>query len=275
MLGAEMSSVLPLKVDIDFNADLEGFEVTSEQIAAAAKYIVAVAYFLSNAPREAVQLLQSLQQTAPSVEQRQLPQSRQLSELVERRLCDFQLHHASVLHFEWRHSHQRHLIEEVERILQSLPLQSKQRGDVRNLQAMCAFILRGDTTTAQDTFVLLSRAEPGNPIWVYSLAFLCAYDGDLEKAHRLYKKAFELDDSAALSIEIEEFVAWCAEAHSERPQLFYCLGYINGRQKKDAQRALSDFKRFIELADPNLYRRRIDLARRFIVRLEQGEWISS
>jgi hypothetical protein len=131
MLGAEMSSVLPLKLDIDCNADLEGFEITSEQIANGAKYIVAVAYFLSNTPREAVLLLQSLQSAARDIARSPLPISKQLARLVERRLCDFQLHHASALHFEWRHSHAKELIEEAERIVTDLPKDSQERSDVQ------------------------------------------------------------------------------------------------------------------------------------------------
>lgn len=275
MLSEEMTSVLPLKLDIDCNVDLEGFEMTSEQIANGAKYIVAIAYFLSNAPREAVQLLQSLQQAAPTIARNPLPLSKQLSGLVERRLCDFQLHRASLLHFEWRHSHRRQLLEEAEQIVLSLPQQLRQRHEVRNILAICGFVLRDDFQLAQATFNELSRAEPKNPMWMYSLAFLAAFNGDLEAAHRLYKKAFEHDTSDALSIEIEEFVAWCAERHPDRPQLFYCLGYINGRQKKDADRAISDLGRFLELADKDQYARRIDLARRYIERLRRGEWINS
>ena len=275
MLAAEMTSVLPLKLDIDCNADLEGFEMTSEQIANGAKYIVAIAYFLSNATREAIQLLQSLQQAASVIARNPLPLSHQLSGLVERRLCDFQLHRASVLHFEWRHSHQTELIAEAEQIVLTLPERSRQRLDVRNFLAICGFVTREDVQLAQTTFNDLSRAQPKNPSWMYSLAFLAAFNGDLEAAHRLYKKAFQHDDSSALSIEIEEFVAWAAENHPDRPQLFYCLGYINGRHKRDAQRAISDFERFVELADPSRYARRIELARKYVQRLQRGEWINS
>ena len=275
MLAAEMTSVLPLKLEIDCNADLEGFEMTSEQIANGAKYIVAIAYFLSNATREAIQLLQSLQEAASVIARNPQPRSQQLSGLVEQRLCDFQLHRASTLHFEWRHSHQRELIEEAEQIVLSLPERSRQRLDVRNFLAICGFVLRADIQLAQTTFNDLARAQPKNPSWMYSLAFLAAFNGDLEAAHRLYKKAFQHDDSGALSIEIEEFVAWSAEDHSEHHQLSYCLGYINGRHKRDAQRAISDFERFIQLADPGRYARRIELARKYIERLQRGEWINS
>jgi len=275
LFGADMTSVLPLKVDIDCNLDLEGFEVTSEQIANAAKYIVAVAYFLSDARREAVQILQSLQKSASQIAKNPLPSGKSLASLIERRLCDFQLHHASALHFEWRHSHNKELMEEAELVLNSLPASSKDRSDVRNMQAMCAFILREDVQFAKAVFSDLKRLEPKSPFWSYSLAFLEAFEGDLEKAHRLYKSAFNEDNSAALTIEIEEFVAWCAEEHPDRPQLFYCLGYINGRQKKDAMRAISDLERFIELADPVRYEKRIALARKYVERLSRGEWINS
>jgi hypothetical protein len=89
----------------------------------------------------------------------------------------------------------------------------------------------------------------------------------------LYRAAFNRDTTGHLAVEVEEFIAWCAEEEPEKVQLFFAMGYINGRQKEDAERAMEDFQVFIAKADPSVFQDQIEIAHRFVKILKAGHWI--
>lgn len=274
LLREEMSLILPTNLRIDCDHDLEGFEITSNQLAHAAQYIVAIAYLISGATHEAGSLLRALYESRGALEKAvKLPNAKKLLRLVPQRLYEVILREASELHFKWRSSHDAKLIDKIEALLSDLPIEYKASVQARNLRAMCGFILRRDTKFAKAELVECRKADSDNPVYSYSLAFLAAYNGNLDEAYGLYRAAFNRDSTAHLAVEVEEFIAWCAEEEPEKVQLYFAMGYINGRQKKDAERAIQDFQIFIASADPSGFQHQIQIAHRFVKVLKAGHWI--
>ncbi len=86
--------------------------------------------------------------------------------------------------------------------------------------------------------------------WQFSAAFLEAYEGNLEQAHKIYRRAFKGIVQDDIPIEVEIFINDVLEGEPDKVQLWYCLGMINYFCKGDLQSARRDFARFIELAAP-------------------------
>lgn len=83
----------------------------------------------------------------------------------------------------------------------------------------------------------------------YNLAFLYAYIGKLEEAHKEYKHAFSgtvFDPKFLLSIE--EFIENLLKKNPEKFQFYYCLGMINFFGKEDMKLAKENFEKFIKTA---------------------------
>ncbi len=117
-------------------------------------------------------------------------------------------------------------------------------------QAIYDFVLRRDLPAAWE-FVKQCRKIP-DTTWRYSAAFLYAYEGDLNKAYREYKKAFyNSPENPTVPIQSEDFIHLVLEEEPEKGQLYYCLGLINLWAKKDFVAAKNDFQQFLnsEAAD--------------------------
>jgi hypothetical protein len=81
---------------------------------------------------------------------------------------------------------------------------------------------------------------------MYSDAFLHAYDGDLQAAYRIYKKAFDFpSNDQTLLVQVEEFIQIVIDEEPERIDLYFCLGLLNYRGKFDLGAAQTDFRRFL------------------------------
>lgn len=133
--------------------------------------------------------------------------------------------------------------------------------------AMAAFMLRRDIAAAKAE-INACRAQD-NATWMYSDAFLEAYEGNLEKAYHAYRRAFyaPLEDPT-LPTQCEEFIQLVLDEEPDRVWLHYCLGLINYRAKEDFEAARADFQRFIDTADPVRFARDIEYARKWLAKID-------
>ena len=83
----------------------------------------------------------------------------------------------------------------------------------------------------------------------YNLAFLLAYQGRLEDAHKAYKHGFSGTVRASkIILNIEEFIEGALAKNSDMVQFYYCLGMINYFGKEDMILARENFEKFISLS---------------------------
>lgn len=87
-----------------------------------------------------------------------------------------------------------------------------------------------------------------NVAWQYSEAFLTAYEGRLEEAHKTYKRAFKGIVLEETPLDVEEFIVDVLSREPEKVQLWYCLGMINYFLKGDLQAGQKDFSKFVSAA---------------------------
>lgn len=265
LLRSEMNSLLPGETRIDCKDDLEGFELTSKQFALGSKYVIAIALYISGAKKEATDLLQSLYSSIRLLKkQTELPSTEQLLTLVPKRLSELLHEQCHDLFWHWRNSHDNHHLIYIEELIERVPKEHSSMPSLLTLRAVCTFVLLRDIPKSENLIREVGKSEPNQPHWKYSLAFLAAYQGKLDNAYKLYRNAFNDDESNELPVEIEEFIAWIVEVEPDKYQLHYCLGLINFKKKKDFARANADFSLFIENADAKLYEKQIKAANKYI-----------
>jgi hypothetical protein len=128
---------------------------------------------------------------------------------------------------------------------------------------MSAFILRRDLEGARREI----ESCKGTPdaLWLFSLAFIPAYEGNLDDAYRSYQKAFArpLSDQSAVG-QVEEFIQRVIDEEPDRPWLYFCLGLINHKAKFDLASAETDFQKFLSGVDHTRFPRQVEAAKKWL-----------
>lgn len=87
--------------------------------------------------------------------------------------------------------------------------------------------------------------------WLYNLAFLEAYSGNLDRAYVLYKKGFKKRCYKTVPNDVENFIYDVLQKEPDKIQLNYCLGLIYMNIKEDYKLAKEAFTNFIEQSSSN------------------------
>jgi tetratricopeptide (TPR) repeat protein len=159
-------------------------------------------------------------------------------------LLDFQQIEIDAQFFEWRSDHDHNRLLLIEEIFSNLPNLWKSDFRYLSIRAICHFVLHKNIQAARELVKKAGTIEPKHPTWRYSLAFLDAYEDDIDGARSLYQAAFRSDSTNQVSLEVEEFIIWSYEVDPTKVQLLYFLGLINFQKKKDFTSAKRDLTAF-------------------------------
>lgn len=112
------------------------------------------------------------------------------------------------------------------------------------------FFLKEDIGKARHALAGLKKKEPTNPSSDYSLGFLYAYENNLERAERRYKRAIDATYNASsyFLFHLVEFPAAVLNLKPDRIGLHYVLGVLH-KELVDKRLAEKHFVRFIEEAE--------------------------
>ena len=255
--GHEISAVLPGRIIVAPGGNLFACEFAAKHLDAAARYIIGSAAFLSGDFLYAEELLlDSEGRVKAYLAESSVAQLAVLFDKVQKRLASLYDARLRQLSQRYLRSHEAAVLTEAEAILAKLKRYDAESYSARLLSALCAFVLRRDISLAKQEFEACRHVK--DAAWSYGQAFLHAYEGDLDGAYKSYRTAFKspLEDPS-IPGQCEEFIMIVLEEEADRPWLYYCLGLINYRAKHDLEVARNDFQRFVQLVDPERFRKDI------------------
>lgn len=273
VLGQEVSSVFPGVHRIPRDTELEGIDITSSLTAITAKYFVAVAGLLSGLLDFSESLLQSLR-VSPALDglsKEKLSQGGRvrscastLKRLIDQRLATIASHRGYAALREWQDTHDEAAID---RLRDAARVHHQLSGDPYPYSvqhAMWLFVRKRDVNGAMAD---LSRVRgKDDSAWRYSLAFLHAYRGELDRALRYYRQIFRRHDASSQFFDVEHFIAWVIAEEPEKCWLYFCLGIVNAEGKGDEAQALKDYRRFLDCSFPDGFDRNSGAAIRYAER---------
>lgn len=106
---------------------------------------------------------------------------------------------------------------------------------------------------------------------LWSSAFLEAYEGRLEQAHKIYQRAFRAECADFTPLQVETFIADVLQAEPDKVQLWYCLGMINYLYKADLDSGRKDFLEFLRLApESGNFAKSVEFAKSYVAQIDQG-----
>jgi tetratricopeptide (TPR) repeat protein len=240
-LVKEFTEVLPARSQIPVESDLLGFEITSDLVSVAAKYIIGLASFLSGDAEYAQVLFEDLRLSIGPLNS-QVPALRKIRERLPKRLCEAYLAQAEGAYADWRKTRAPEQLVKVGQFAEHACRNESSSYKGHLLMAIFYFADQHDLQKARAE--LRQCKEGSNSVWALNDAFLLACAGDLPAALAKYKKAFRRDPDPSAIIEAEEFICWVLEKEP-RVQLYFCLGLINYYGKHDLESAERDFRLFV------------------------------
>jgi tetratricopeptide (TPR) repeat protein len=263
----EMSDVFSGNINVSRENDLLGLEVTSVWLAEAAKYFIAVAAFVSGDLHLSQAFLENLRNSkhlAGGV--KNIPGVAKLRQLVPLRLYDVYRSKARYAHAIWRTTREPNNLEEMNENIEKYNKIIPESYEYLLMKAIWYFVIQRDVTNALS---LLNTCRGfSDATWRYSVAFLEAYRGNMDDAIRLYEKAFTRPTNQSVPFEVEEFISWVLEIEQDKYQLYFLLGLLNMKAKGDLQRALGDFKTFLERSQGKQFTKAVGLGRKYVAQLE-------
>jgi len=250
-LSREMDAVLPQRVRIDCESDIDGFELTSRLFSHGAKFVIATAALLSRDFDLAERLLEDLQTKRKELKSlKAIPGVKALLNKLSDRLADAYLCQSRRMHLEWRLTRREDILDSMKEYAIKLK-RLRPKTDASYLAlAIWHFVRHRDIASAIREVRTCETLKLNSVDARYSLAFLHAYQGDLRRAEAEYLVAFRASRGHATPFEVEEFMEWLLTSEPDKFQVYYCLGLINMHVKGDVSSAMNDFEKFIVRAEP-------------------------
>ena len=109
-----------------------------------------------------------------------------------------------------------------------------------------------------------------DPLYYYNLGFLLVYKGKIDDALDIYKKAYHGTLSRGTLNDIEIFITKEIERRPDLIQLLFFRGLINYKGKTDYILAKEDFTKFLELDTRENFKELIDLANKFLSKIDSS-----
>ena len=259
LLGHEMMAVMPLKTEIDKKNELSGFEITSLQLSLSIRYVIATAALMTGDGPLASQLLDAIAMQDQELKKPGgIKAVHKLRELLPLRQQDTYQFMSLALIREWEETRANETLVEAISWLKKSPalVTGKKNYSYLLISSIAAFVLEQNVAEAQKLINKCKARYISNPAWMYSAAFLSAYQGRLDEAMGHYDSAFMLEQSAEVPFQIEGFLGWRLEITPDITELYFCLAYVNEKYKEDlitAQQNYSEFlKRTVKLPEKSL-----------------------
>lgn len=265
-LSTEFREVFPQRLQVELERDFIGFEVSATSLDLVARYVVAIAAAHSGAFNHAISLLEQLTEALAHREKFD-----QLAGLLSRRVPN-QLK-------EIRDAKFRYLVRtySVDRTQESLRRVAEHintyadmeahRYEISLMRAMCMFVLDRDIDEARAE--LQRHVKVTDPSWQMGLAFIDAYQGNLQEAYRRYARIDPGSLSGETLVDVEEFIQLILDQEPHQKQLLFLTGMINHRFKGDTSSARADLRTFVKWArKQSSYRPQVDAADKWIKELK-------
>lgn len=267
-LAKEFREVLPRSLMIAEENDLFSFQFTAQWIDTGARYIVGIAALISGDLEYAEQLFKGLESDFAAMGGNPIPSVVAIRNRLPHRLAEVYKERIRRLGMAYQLKRDPSYLRESEAWLEKLEEYDASHYSSLLHKAICAFVLRRDVPGARRALDKCKAVS--DPTWRYSVAFLDAYEGDLDSAYRQYKRAFrEVPSDPSVPIQTEEFMHLVLDEEPERGQLYYCLGLINERVKNDLAAAKRDYEQFLMSTSESEYPKAHKLVRGWIGKIDK------
>jgi tetratricopeptide (TPR) repeat protein len=226
------------------------------------RYIIGLASLISGDVEQAEQLLEDISNRINSWPL-ELPTVKIIKTRLPFRLAEVYEQHSRLLYLDWYTTRNKAKVQALEDRCKKL-LTFRPDSYVGFItQAICCFVLRRDVGGALAEIKKCQKVK--DCTWMYSKAFLLAYQGKVEEAKKTYWRAFKTPSTvSSTQIQVEVFLEEVIAEEPEKYYLYYFLGLINYHAKEDTVAALRDFQTFLDKVKDDHFPSLVEDARKYL-----------
>jgi len=261
----EFAELFPRRLLIQEENDLFAFDLVSNIVNIVSKYIVGIASYISGDLIYAKDLFFSLQNEIGSLKTDIIFISK-IKQRLPNRLVEVLFNLSLQQYFIYRKTKDISNLNQMGEYLNEIEKYTSSHYPSNLLKSIYLFLSKRDVKSAIN--VLKRNKDLRDGLWRFNYAFLKAYEGNLDAAHRAYKNAFKYSYPDITPMQIEEFIIDILTEEPDKNQLYYCLGLINYYAKQDLASAKRDFQLFLDKTTEDEYSKHRKLAHNFILRID-------
>ena len=239
----ELDETIPFRTIIPEKDEVLGFQISRELFGVGARYALGRASHISGDPITALDIHHGLWKelkTSAKEEESTLP----TYQAIKRNLPNLLVTEANQACFHYLWKKPPSYLEKVKFCI-DLVAEIDPRNYLGEVNR-ATYIFLSTRSTRDAKRILRKIKNQKDSSWQFSLAFLEAYEGDLDAAYKYYQKAIRGSYQDHIPNQIEDFIHSILDAEPDKIQLWYCLGLINYLAKGDLVSAKKYFEHFIE-----------------------------
>lgn len=263
-LRNDMRATIPKQTEINLEDELTGFEATSQGLAAAAKYVVALAFAVSDEWTESKSLLYELENELAPPKQTSGKRSKpkrgdqigRLKPMVGNRLIEICFADYIEQFRLWTSDRDNLTLlakaePKLEEYRNACIRYSKEESAYWISKAMLEVTLRQNLSAAENLLRRCQAVAITDPTWRLSLAFIAVLRNQLNAAITHYDTAFRLNVDMENIFNVEAYVHWWLKRNGGPPALYLLSAMLNISGKNDLEIARADIASFeAEYKDP-------------------------
>lgn len=237
-LSKEFTDLFPQKTLIPKDNELFLFELTSQWAGVVAKYIIGIASMISGDLDYSISLFMSLRDEV--INTHNIPALQKIKNRIPKRLVEIYVGKATIFNIKFAKNKNKIDLEQMKLYLDKIVELDRDNYPARLLWAIYYFYMK-EIKKAMNEINLCKKNK--DCAWIFSEAFLLAYEGKIIRAYNKYKKAFKIKGVVDI-IAVESFICDAIKDEPEKYELYFCLGLINLYEKKDLNLAKRDIEIF-------------------------------
>lgn len=257
----EFAELLPRKLHLLTEDGLLQFELTSELINVVARYIIGIASLLSRDPDYSQSLFEGLKEDLSRLRLFGTSVDK-LRRRIPLRLIDVYTVQGYLAYERWKNSRSREDLNNLKTYADKIKGIQSSNYEAAMLSSIYHFVSSRDIQAAKSELRAFRRSP--DETWRFNLAFLNAYEENMQAAERNYKNAARGQYTAKLIFDLEDFISWLLDVEPEKLQLYYCLGLINYFAKEDNLSAKHNFETFLATVSADRFQEEQTRAREYL-----------
>jgi hypothetical protein len=247
LFSTEFGELLPQQLILDPENSLPQLAFTAAWAGAVAKYVIGIAAAISKDFSHAKNMFTAVRQMLARTDDGFL--------VYDKLKARIAMHLGAIAQAEairnmnlWRDTRDMSYVEEVSILLEEAKAEGISSVALSTLNATYQFVSSRSTRNAMLFLQQIPKSQRDG-LWHLNAAFLKAYDGKLKEASQGYRAAEKTPlphDAYDVIAQVEDFISWVYDSEPDKVQFLFCLGMLNDRLKGDGERAIADFKLFLE-----------------------------